>query len=543
MKISIAQINTTVGDFSGNKEKILHALQSAEDQASDLVVFPELAVCGYAPRDLVEKKRFVQENIDCVNEIAAQTKQTAVALGYVAPNNTEIGHALLNMAGLLYEGKIQFTQSKTLLPQYDVFDERRHFEPATKHEVHNFRGVNVALTLCEDLWGTYQFSGRCLYHLDPIELFAKAGAEVILNLSASPFTIDKRKIREELVRKNAEQYAVPLVYCNLVGGNDELVFDGYSFVSNAKGEIICRAKSFTEDIVQIDLDQNIPKVSNNQTTMEEDILQALILGLQDYMRKCNFSKAILGLSGGIDSALVAAIAALAIGPENIAAISMPSAFTSMQSINDAKDCAARLKINFQVIPINNIYKAYETELALNKPKKLTITEENIQARIRGNILMAFSNRAGALVLSTGNKSELSVGYCTLYGDMSGGLSLISDLPKTLVYKLASFINQKYGELIPDSIINKAPSAELKPDQTDQDSLPEYGVLDEILKEYIENHESVEGIVAKGFEQNIVEDIIKKVNLNEYKRRQAAPGIKVTSKAFGIGRRFPIAWRA
>ncbi|MFH1873592.1 MAG: NAD+ synthase [Pseudomonadota bacterium] len=518
-------------------------MKKAEDHGSDLVVFPELTVCGYAPRDLVEKRRFIEENLESVANIAAKTKQTAVALGYVAPNESEIGYGLFNMAGLLYDGKVQFTQAKSLLPQYDVFDERRHFEPALTHQVHNFKGMNIALSLCEDLWSTHEFEGRRLYHVDPMQLFAKAGAQIILNLSASPYTLGKRNLREKLARETAKQFSVPFVYCNLVGGNDELVFDGHSFVSNAQGQIIASAKDFAEDLVQIDLHQHAQEVTKNDEPVEEDVLQALILGLRDYMRKCSFERAVLGLSGGIDSAVVAAIASLAIGPKNVTAFTMPSQFTSQQSIKDAKKIAKNLKIELKQISIAAIYKVYEKELKLAKTEQMTVAEENIQARIRGNILMVYSNREGALVLSTGNKSELAVGYCTLYGDMAGGLAIISDIPKTLVYKLAAHINQKYGKLIPESVLNKAPSAELKPDQTDQDSLPPYEILDQILKEYIENHNSLKNIMAKGFAKEMVEDVLRKVNLNEYKRRQAPPGLKITSKAFGTGRRFPIAWKA
>jgi len=542
MKIAVAQINTTVGDFDGNKKKILNRLAWAEKAGADIVVFPELTTCGYPPRDLLEKPVFIQRNLECVEAIASKTSRTAVALGYISINEAPFGRGLYNAAALLYDGVVQFSQAKSLLPEYDVFDEARQFEPAHSHRVHRFRGKSIALSLCEDLWSSYDFGGRRLYETDPMKNFVHEGAEVIINLSASPYTLKKDKIRRALVCGAASRFSRPVIYCNLVGGNDELVFDGLSFASNAAGQIIAIGKAFEEDRFIVDLSRQKAALEMREMEDDEEIYGALVLGLRDYMTKCGFKKAVIGLSGGIDSAVVAALAAHAIGAKNLTAIMMPSQFTSKQSVRDAYAVAKNLKIAHKVIPIDNIYKSYRKILGYSKKTtKVTVTEENIQARIRGNILMAISNRDGAIVLSTGNKSELSVGYCTLYGDMAGGLAVISDVPKTMVYKIAGFINRK-KEVIPKSILTKPPTAELRPDQTDQDTLPCYEVLDDILKVYIEEHLSAPSIIAMGFDKKVVQDVIRRVDSNEYKRRQSPPGFKMTSKAFGIGRRFPIAWK-
>jgi NAD+ synthetase len=542
MKIAVAQINTTVGDFAGNKRKILARLDAAEKAGADIVVFPELTVCGYPPRDLVEKPSFIQKNLECVEEIASKTTKTAVVLGYISINEAQTGRGLFNTAGFLHKGIVQFSQAKSLLPEYDVFDEARHFEPAGAHRVHLFKDNKMGLSLCEDLWSSFDFGGRRFYPQDPMKLFAAAGAEVMLNLSASPYTLKKQKIREGLVCGAAEKFSIPIVYCNLVGGNDELVFDGQSFVANAKGEIIAAGKAFREDFFVVDLGDPPKPVKIHELKDNEEIYEALMLGLKDYMHKCGFKKAVIGLSGGIDSSVVVAIACDAIGPKNVTALMMPSLFTSKRSLDDAYAVAKNFKVGSKVISIDKIYESYRKLLGYRgSSKKVSLTEENIQARIRGNILMAISNREGALVLSTGNKSELSVGYCTLYGDMAGGLAVISDVPKTMVYKIARYINRK-REMIPNSVLTKPPTAELKPDQTDQDLLPPYDVLDEILKAYVEDHLSATSIVAMGYNKKSVNDVICRVDTNEYKRRQSPPGLKVTSKAFGIGRRFPIAWK-
>lgn len=542
MKIAVAQINTTVGDFEGNKKKVLNHLSWAEKERADIVVFPELTICGYPPRDLLERPRFIERNLQCVAEIASKTKRTAVALGYVALNEARTGLGLFNTAGLLYDGKVKYWQAKTLLPEYDVFYEKRHFEPAHDHSVHNFKGTPIALSLCEDLWSKYSFEGRHIYPVDPMQLFVKGGAKIMINLSASPFTLKKQKIRHELVCGAAKRFKRPIVYCNLIGGNDELIFDGQSFAVNEKGEVIAQGKAFCEDRFIVDLEKSLPSLSLSAPRGEEEVFDALVLGLKDYMRKCGFKKAIVGLSGGVDSTVVLAIACAAIGPKNVTAITMPSRFTSKQSLDDAASVVKNFKVKSKIVPIDLIYDSYRKTLKFGGGvKNVSLTEENIQARIRGNILMAISNEEGSLVLSTGNKSELSAGYCTLYGDMAGGLAVISDVPKTMVYKLARLFNRK-KTMISESILTKPPTAELKPGQTDQDTLPPYDKLDEIIKAYIEDHLSASSIIAMGHKRKLVEDIISRVDLNEYKRRQSPPGLIVTSKAFGMGRLLPIAWK-
>jgi len=539
MKIAVAQIDTTIGDFDGNAAKILARLKWAEEAGADLVVFPELAVCGYSPRDLLEKPWFVRRNLECVEHIASKTGRVAAVVGYVSINETQEGRGLFNSAGILHDGAIRFVQHKALLPEYDVFDEARHFEPAARHDIYRFGKTRIGLTLCEDLWSRHRFGGRRIYQTDPVKPLAEAGADFILNLSASPFTIGKQKVRYQLVADEAARFDLPIVYCNLVGGNDELVFDGRSFVADSAGKVVMEAAAFEEDSFLVDTDAMPEADGRKSYPEEEEVLRALVLGLRDYMKKCGFERCVIGLSGGIDSAVVAAIAARAVGPDRVMGVMMPSQYTKEESVADAERLAKNLGIFTCIEPISNIYEQYRKTLGLGGDGGVTLVEENLQARIRGNILMAISNREGALVVSTGNKSEVSVGYCTLYGDMVGGLALISDIPKTMVYALARHINRN-GELIPQSIIKKAPSAELKPDQTDQDALPPYDVLDRIMKEYIENKLSADEIVAKGEEAAAVASVIGMIDTNEYKRRQAAPGIKITSKAFGLGRRFPIA---
>lgn len=517
-------------------------LARAEKSGADMIVFPELTTCGYPPRDLLEKPSFIQQNLECVEEIASKTGQTAVVLGYVALNESRTGRGLFNAAGLLYRGKVQFWQAKTLLPEYDVFDEKRHFEPAKAHRVFKFKGKNIALSLCEDLWAAYDFEGRQLYFQDPMRIFVHKGADLVINLSASPYTLKKQKIREGLVCGAARRFRRPVVYCNLVGGNDELVFDGQSFATDREGKIIIKGKTFSEDYFIVDFNNPGKFARPADMKDEQEIYEALVLGVRDYMRKCFFKKAVVGLSGGIDSTVVLAIACEAIGRENLTAITMPSRYTSAQSLDDARAVAKNFKVKTSTVPIDRIYDAYRKTLKFKgSVNRVSLAEENIQARIRGNILMAISNKEGSLVLSTGNKSEVSAGYCTLYGDMAGGLAVISDVPKTMVYQIARFINRK-KQLIPKSILTKAPTAELKPDQADQDTLPPYEKLDEILKAYIEDHLSAQSIIAMGFDKKIVEDVVRRIDLNEYKRRQAPPGFKVTSKAFGLGRRMPIAWK-
>lgn len=539
MKVAIAQVNTTIGDFEGNESKIVDRIRWAESQGADLLVFPELTVCGYFPRDLLEKRSFIDANLKTVERIAKKTKRMAVSLGFVMPNEGKVGRPLFNTMGVLQNGKVRFIQNKTLLPEYDVFDEGRYFEPTTKHRVVKIGKVKVGLVACEDMWSEYKFFGRHLYKVDPIEMAVKEGAELIIGMSASPFTIVKQDIRRSLVCGAAKKFKVPIVYCNLVGGNDELVFDGRSFVVDARGRITHEAKAFEEDSFVVDIDKMKPLHKNVDYPVEEEIRGALVLGLRDYMAKCGFKKVVIGISGGIDSAVVAAIACEAIGAKNVMGVLMPSPFTSRASVDDAQKLISNLGMLACMFPIGDIYESYRRALGYSDDKKVTLVEENIQARIRGNILMAVSNREGALVLSTGNKSELSTGYCTLYGDMAGGFALISDVPKTMVFALAKHLNRD-AELIPNEIIVKPPSAELKPNQKDTDSLPDYYELDPIISAYVEDRLGIEKIVAKGFSRGLVEKVIRMIDRNEYKRRQAAPGVKITSKAFGTGRRLPIA---
>lgn len=540
MKIAIAQIDTTVGDILGNSAKIKDCIQKGAALGADIVVFPEMAVTSYPARDLLEKKHFVKDNLSALKDIARSCKKTAAIIGFISINDKKHGKGLYNSAALLKDGRVSFVQHKSLLPTYDVFDEARHFEPAVSHKAVSFKGTKIGITICEDVWSAVDIGGRRLYHVDPVKELVKNGAKLIINISASPFNVGKISIREGLLKKIAKAHQVPIVYVNAVGGNDELVFDGRSIVVDKNARIVHICKAFEEDLHIIDTEA-LPKKEYERAKNDiAELHDALVLGLKDYFRKCGFKKAIVGLSGGIDSCIVASIAAEALGAGNVTGITMPSPYSSSGSVNDAERLAKNLNIKFQNIPIGDIYNEYLKTLKAGT-SSITLTEENIQARIRGNILMAESNRTGGIVLSTGNKSELAVGYCTLYGDMAGGLALISDVPKTMVYELARYINRS-KVLIPVESITKPPSAELRPDQKDSDSLPPYDILDEILKLYIEEHKSLEEIVRKGFDRPVVKDVLTKVDRNEYKRRQAAPGFKVTSKAFGAGRIYPIACR-
>lgn len=541
MKLALCQINTTVADFKGNVSKILEGMAWAKKKKADLAVFPEMAVFGYPPRDLLDKPYLIEKNIEAAEKIASQTTNNfACVFGFVDRNPSKIGRGLYNTAALAFDGKIQTKQAKSLLPTYDVFDEARHFDPAQSHFPISFKGVAIGLTVCEDIWSAHDFEGKQYYDLDPVAVLKENGAELIINISASPFHVGKWRTRRQLIAENARGHQVPIVYCNLTGGNDDLVFDGQSLVANAKGKIVFEGKRFQEELVLVDLAEARPVSKLLQPSPVEEIHDCLILGLKDYARKCRFKKAVLGLSGGIDSSVVAALAAEALGPKNVLGLSMPSPYSSAGSLKDAKTLAKNLGIQYRIIPIRYLYEEYLKTLELNVKKNVPLVAENIQARIRGNILMAVSNQEKALVLSTGNKSELACGYCTLYGDLAGGLAILSDVPKTDVYALARHINRK-KKMIPEEAIRKPPSAELRPNQKDQDTLPPYPVLDKILRAYIEEHLSREEIVKQGFSKKMVEEVIGRIDHNEYKRRQAPPGIKVTSKAFGIGRRFPIAW--
>ncbi|HUC27961.1 MAG TPA: NAD+ synthase [Candidatus Acidoferrum sp.] len=541
MKIALGQINPTVGDFSGNAAKIIDFSRRAQAQGAGLILFPELSVCGYPPRDLVERPSFVARNKESVDRIAAETRGIAVICGLVTPAHMETGKSVMNSAALLMDGKVAFIQSKMLLPTYDVFDEMRNFAPARAQELFPFCGKRMALTICEDAWNDKQFWPRRLYTVDPIESLVQAGGNFVLNISASPFWIGKRELRRDMLASIARQHKAPVVMVNQIGGNDSLVFDGSSLVLNREGEVIAQGRSFEEDLIFFDPDALTGEMHEQIAGDEASAYSALVLGTHDYMQKCGFQKAIVGLSGGIDSALTAVIAADAVGPENVIGVGMPGPYSSQGSIDDARALANNLGIRFELLSIIPAYEAYRQTLQpVFAGRKEDVTEENIQSRARGALLMALSNKFGAIVLSTGNKSELGVGYCTLYGDMVGGLAVISDVPKTLVYRLSEYVNSRRA-VIPKATLEKPPSAELRPDQKDTDSLPPYEILDAVLEDYVEDGHSADQIARdRGFEIETVRRVVRMVDRSEYKRQQAAPGIKISPKAFGYGRRFPIA---
>ncbi len=544
VKIALGQINPTVGDFSGNAAKIIQFALQARSAGAGLILFPELAVCGYPPRDLVERPSFVARCRASIERIATETLGIAVICGTVTPAEAESGKTVMNSAALLREGRIDFIQSKMLLPTYDVFDEMRNFAPAKSQQLFSFCGNQMALTICEDAWNDKRFWNRQLYRVDPVEELIRAGGNFVLNISASPFWLGKRELRRDMLRSIALNQKVPVAMVNQVGGNDSLVFDGSSVVIAPDGQVIAQGKSFEEDLIYFD-SQKLSGDMHPQIVGEEaSAYEALVLGTRDYVHKCGFQRAIIGLSGGIDSALTASIAADALGAENLIGVGMPGPYSSRGSIDDARELAMNLKIRFELLSINEIYRAARETLApafAGMPED--VTEENIQSRARGLLLMAMSNKFGALVLSTGNKSELAVGYCTLYGDMVGGLAVISDVPKTLVYRLSAYVNSR-RKVIPEATMEKPPSAELRPEQRDSDSLPPYEMLDAILEDYVEESCSVEQIArAHNFDPDLVRRVIRMVERSEYKRQQAAPGIKISAKAFGYGRRFPIAARA
>lgn len=544
MKIALGQINPTIGDFSGNARKIVEFARAAQERGASLVLFPELAVCGYPPRDLLEKPAFVARSQQMVCEISKQVPDITVVCGFVSPAKVETGRSVMNSAAVLHGGRVQFVQSKMLLPTYDVFDETRYFDAATSQKVYPFDGKQLALTICEDAWNDKHFWHRRLYNIDPVDELLKAGANLVLNISASPFHMGKRELRRKMLETIARDNNVPVVFVNQVGGNDSLVFDGSSHVIAPDGRIVAQAKSFEEDLIVFDTETMQGDMHPQIEGDDPSVYQALVLGTRDYVRKCGFSKAVIALSGGIDSALTAAIAVDALGPENIIGVGMPSQYSSEGSVQDARDLAANLKIRFEVVPIAGVFDSYRKALApLFAGMPESVAEENIQARIRGNIVMAMSNKFGYLVLTTGNKSELGVGYCTLYGDMVGGLGVISDVPKTMVYRLSRYVNS-LKPVIPHSTIDKPPSAELRPGQLDSDTLPPYEVLDNILEDYIEDYRTAEQIAQeRGYEPKLVRDVVRMIERSEYKRQQAAPGIKITPKAFGFGRRFPIAQKS
>jgi NAD+ synthetase len=542
MKIALAQINTTVGDFASNAAKIRDFSLRAVAEGADLVVFPELTITGYPPMDLLDKPSFIARNLETLDEIAAFTATigAGIIIGFVAENPEDFGKPLFNAAALIEGGEVRAIRYKSLLPTYDVFDEGRYFQPAETRSTVPFRNTRLGLHICEDAWNSRDFWETHLYDLDPVAELAQQQADILVNISGSPFYRGKGKVRREMMAEYAKRFGVPVVLVNQIGGNDSLVFDGRSFALNAQGEVVAECRAFAEDLVVVDT-ENWPAPFHPAETDEiAEIHDALVLGVRDYLAKCGFKRAVIGLSGGIDSAVTAAIAVRAIGKENVRGVAMPSAYSSEHSLDDAAALAKNLDIAYHVVPIVPGVDAFKTMLAdAFTGRAEDVTEENVQARLRGVTLMAFSNKFGDIVLTTGNKSELAVGYCTIYGDMCGGLAVISDLPKTDVYRLAAYMNRD-GEVIPNNTIVKPPSAELRPGQTDQDSLPPYDVLDAILERYVEQHQSVEEIAAAGFAPDTVAFVTRLVNRNEYKRQQAAPGIKVTSKAFGRGRRVPIA---
>ncbi|MGA7885168.1 MAG: NAD+ synthase [Acidobacteriaceae bacterium] len=543
MKIALAQINPTVGDFRGNTAKILEFARRARQGGAELVLFPELAICGYPPADLLEKPAFVERCGEAVDEIAAATAADgfAVIVGYVTPAPRGSGKHVMNTAALLRGGKVAFAQSKMLLPFYDVFDEQRYFAPAAGQRISELDGTRVALTICEDAWNDKSFWENRLYQVDPVEELMKEGAGLILNISASPWWRDKRPLRREMLAAIAMRHGVPVAMVNQVGGNDSLVFDGSSLVVGPDGQVIAQARSFAEDLIFADLDSGTGDCRTEDEDVHCAMLEALTLGTRDYVHKCGFRKAVVGLSGGIDSALVAAIAVRALGPENVTTLGMPSPYSSQGSIDDSRALAANLGIPYELIRIDEIFAAFNHGLAgVFAGQKPDITEENVQSRIRGVLLMAFSNKFNALVLTTGNKSEMATGYCTLYGDMVGALAVIGDVLKTRVYDLCRVVNAE-REVIPRNILEKPPSAELRPGQKDTDTLPPYEVLDPILEAYVERYETPEAIAAaRGLDYEMVHRVVQMVERSEYKRQQAAPVLKVTPKAFGMGRRFPIA---
>jgi NAD+ synthetase len=541
MRIYIGQINPTVGALNANADLIRRTYDAGVQAGADIVMVPELAVTGYPPRDLLDRDVFVTAALEVRDALAAMTGNVPLVFGCITRNEGWCGKPVHNTAVVAQNGKIVHQQIKNLLPTYDVFDEMRYFEPGHGGHTIDLIGHRVGVSICEDFWFDDEIFGTKLYCSNPVDDLARQGAEVILNISASPFNAGKRRARYDIFSRIAKRYSVPLVYVNQVGGNDELLFDGSSIVIDKQGRTIFCSPAFEEHAAIVELEG---KPCDSVFALEEDeeVGRALILGLRDYIRKCGFSDVVIGLSGGIDSAVTAAIAVEALGAQHVTGITMPSQFSSQGSIDDARALAENLGIAFHVVPIESIYKPYEHAFTdLFGVDKFDITNENVQARIRGNILMAWSNRTGAMVVSTGNKSEMAVGYCTLYGDMCGGLALLGDVYKTMVYRVAHWLNRE-REVIPQSSITKVPSAELKPNQTDQDTLPPYETLDAILKLYIEEWKETDAIAAAGFDHELVARILKMVDTNEFKRRQSAPTIRVSNKAFGSGRQMPIAQR-
>lgn len=549
MKIAIAQLNPTIGDLPVNAQNILAAAQKAAAAGARLLLTPELSLCGYPPRDLLLNPSFVEAMGITLQKLAGDLPpELAVLVGTVEENfkaHATGGKSLFNSIAVLEGGKVQQIFHKRLLPTYDVFDEHRYFEPGLQANYFTLDNLDIGVTICEDLWNDEEFWGKRSYAVNPIADLAIIGVDLIVNLSASPYSVGKQRFREAMLRHSALRFQQPMIYANQVGGNDDLIFDGRSFALNRQGKLVCRAKGFEPDLVIIKFDElrrdlQLSSVSPEFDGEDEEIWHALVLGVQDYARKCRFSKVVLGLSGGVDSSLVAAIASAALGKENVLGVLMPSPYSSEHSISDALALAENLGIKTNILPIGELMKDYDKTLGeLFAGTEFGLAEENIQSRIRGNLLMAIANKFGYLLLSTGNKSEMAVGYCTLYGDMNGGLAVIADVPKTRVYSICRWLNRD-REIIPENVIIKAPSAELKPGQVDQDSLPPYEILDDILQRLIHNHQSAAQIVAAGHDPMIVERVIQMVARAEFKRRQAPPGLKITDRAFGTGWRMPIA---
>lgn len=544
MIVALAQINPIVGDIAGNSGKMIARILEARAGGASLVVFPELSVVGYPPRDLLLKPRFIEAGIEAVHRIAESCVGIAALVGFVEPNREAVGRELRNAAAYCADGRVRAVRYKSLLPTYGVFDERRYFEPGPDVALIEHAGIPVGVSICEDLWNDEQLIGRRFYQRDPVGQLATAGARLLINMSASPFEENKHPFRMRLFANQAGKHRLPILFVNQVGGNDELIFDGASTAFDAGGRIIAQARSFEEDLLPVDLDSTSPGRVESYPGSVASIHDALVLGTRDYVSKCGFKRVLLGLSGGIDSAVTAAIAVQALGHEAVTGVAMPSRYSSDHSKGDAEVLARNLGIDFRMIPIAPIHEVFENHLQPHfAGRPADLAEENIQARVRGVVLMALSNKFGWLLLTTGNKSEVAVGYCTLYGDMCGGLAVIGDVPKMMVYKLAHYINERAGrEVIPRSSITKPPSAELRPNQTDQDSLPPYEILDAILELYVREEKSAEEIVAAGFDTETVQKVIRLVDTSEYKRKQAALVLKVTSRAFGIGRRMPIAAR-
>jgi NAD+ synthetase len=544
LKIGLLQLNSTVGDFAANRKKLLDGCEKAVALGAEFILAPELFLCGYPPRDLLQRADFIAANLAALAETAKSVGAVPLCVGFVDKNPDRPGRALRNAAAVLQYGKIIWRTNKCLLPTYDVFDEDRYFEPAKTIAPFEFNGHKLGVTICEDIWNDEDFWPERLYRRDPVKELIAQRAEIILNLSASPWHDGKEKMRLAMLRRAARDEKIPLAQVNAVGANDELIFDGHSVALDARGEVIALGKGFAEEILVADLRREVQspksKVQSDFPPREAQIFSALSLGIRDYVHKCNFKSAIVGLSGGIDSALVAVLAADALGAEKVLGVSMPARYSSEGSLSDAAALAKNLGIRYEVLPIEPVFKSVEKQLekvfAGTKPNE---AEENVQSRLRGVTLMALSNKFGALVLTTGNKSEMAVGYCTLYGDMCGALAPLADVFKTDIYQIARWVNRD-REIIPAASISKPPSAELRPNQTDQDSLPPYETLDQILDAYVVKNLGRDEIIRRGFDAAVVNDVLNKINFSEYKRRQAAPGLKVSPRAFGMGRRIPIA---